>query len=675
MTRLIALLILLMVACTAFAAQDESPLRLGVLAYRPKPQTTAQWKPVATYLQSALKRPVELTAYDHAELTAAAARRAVDVVITTPNHFILLQQTTGLSAPLATLISREGTHELSRYGGVIFIRADRSDIKSLADLSGKRIAAVSTDAFGGYQMQALEMVEAGVPLPKGDLVVITGQPQDRVVEAVLTGRAEAGFVRAGLIESLANEGKLDPGRVKVINRQNLPAFPFAVSTRLYPEWPVAVMPQVDKELARRLAAALFLLPHGSFRGPAAAIHGFDIPANYDDVENLLRRLRLPPFDRPPEITLADLWRRYAKWIATLAGLLLLLAGTSAGLVVMYQRSRQSLREVALLAEKEKLLLASLAEGVYGVDTQGNCIFVNPRALDMLGFSEEELIGKGSHPLFHVKREGSPCTEERCPVDLTLGDGMKRQIEDAFIRKDSTLFPVSLTVSAMRHNSAVVGAVVVFQDITERKRAEESLAKSEARFRRLAENARDVIYRMSLPDGAYEYVSPAATELCGYAPEEFYRNPQLLREFIHPEWRGYIEEEWSRLLRGEIPPTYEFQIIHRSGDVRWVNQRNILVRDDNGRFVAIEGIVTDVTESKKTEEELRNLNEELSGLNEELDQRVRERTTELERKNADLEKMNKVFVGRELRMIELKERIRELERHDRPHGEKGEGQDE
>jgi PAS domain S-box-containing protein len=211
-----------------------------------------------------------------------------------------------------------------------------------------------------------------------------------------------------------------------------------------------------------------------------------------------------------------------------------------------------------------------------------------------------------------------------------------------------------------------------QELAERRHAEDSLAMSEARFRRLAENARDVIYRMSLPDGAYEYISPAVTELTGYAPEEFYRNPHLLREFIHPAWHGYLEEEWSRLLQGEMPPTYEFQIIHRSGDVRWVNQRNIMVRDENGRPVAMEGIVTDITERKRSEEELGKLNDELRMLNEELEQRVKQRTAELEKMNEELHTINRLFVGRELRMVELKERIRELENksgESRDHGDR------
>ena len=131
-----------------------------------------------------------------------------------------------------------------------------------------------------------------------------------------------------------------------------------------------------------------------------------------------------------------------------------------------------------------------------------------------------------------------------------------------------------------------------------------LKESEERFRRLTENARDVIYRMSLPDGKYEYVSPAVRNVFGYQPEEFYETPSLIKQIIHPDWNQYFEEQWANLIKGEMPPTYEYQIIHKSGEVRWINQRNILVRDNNGRPIAIEAIVTDITRRKNVEDTLR-----------------------------------------------------------------------
>ncbi|MFA6469324.1 MAG: PAS domain S-box protein [Bacteroidota bacterium] len=142
------------------------------------------------------------------------------------------------------------------------------------------------------------------------------------------------------------------------------------------------------------------------------------------------------------------------------------------------------------------------------------------------------------------------------------------------------------------------------DITVRKQAEDALRQSEERFRRLTENARDVIYRMTLPDGKYEYVSPAAYSMLGHYPEEYYADTQLFKQAIHPRWRKYFETEFENLLKGEVSPTYEYQFIHPTGKVLWLNQRNILIRDAAEKPIALEGIVTDITERKRMEEVLR-----------------------------------------------------------------------
>ena len=142
------------------------------------------------------------------------------------------------------------------------------------------------------------------------------------------------------------------------------------------------------------------------------------------------------------------------------------------------------------------------------------------------------------------------------------------------------------------------------DIHDRKQTEEALTKSEDRFRRLAENAQDIIYRMSLPDGKYEYVSPASAALTGYTPEVYYQNPSLIRDLIHPDFSGYMAAQWKKLIAGDMPDTYEYKAIHKSGEERWFFQRNALIRDRDGQAIAIEGIVTDITERKRMEEKSR-----------------------------------------------------------------------
>jgi len=78
--------------------------------------------------------------------------------------------------------------------------------------------------------------------------------------------------------------------------------------------------------------------------------------------------------------------------------------------------------------------------------------------------------------------------------------------------------------------------------------------------------------MSLPDGRYEYVSPASVKLFGYAPEAFYTSPILIRGLIHPDWQTYFEVRWAKLVVGEMEPSYEYQIVHQCGETRWMHQR-------------------------------------------------------------------------------------------------------
>lgn len=137
--------------------------------------------------------------------------------------------------------------------------------------------------------------------------------------------------------------------------------------------------------------------------------------------------------------------------------------------------QQSLSRSERLAAQQTLLLSSLGEGVYGVDREGRCVFINPAALTMLGFTEDEVIGCDQHQLFHYhKEDGSPYPGEACPIFLTLQDGLKRETEDSFVRKGGQMFPVRLTVAPMRRAGDVVGSIVVFQDITEKQKAEKQI---------------------------------------------------------------------------------------------------------------------------------------------------------------------------------------------------------
>jgi diguanylate cyclase (GGDEF)-like protein/PAS domain S-box-containing protein len=134
-------------------------------------------------------------------------------------------------------------------------------------------------------------------------------------------------------------------------------------------------------------------------------------------------------------------------------------------------------EIARLSQWNELLLNSAGDGIFGVDRAGLCTFANPAALAILGFSKEEVLGKNAHQLFHHHhKDGSPYPQEDCPIYLTLRDGIQREVEDAFFRKNGESFPIQLTVTPMHEDGQLIGMVVLFQDIARRKTMEQELMR-------------------------------------------------------------------------------------------------------------------------------------------------------------------------------------------------------
>jgi diguanylate cyclase (GGDEF)-like protein/PAS domain S-box-containing protein len=141
-----------------------------------------------------------------------------------------------------------------------------------------------------------------------------------------------------------------------------------------------------------------------------------------------------------------------------------------------ERKREE-AELLRLSSWNTLLLNSAGEGIFGVDLDLRCTFINPAALTMLGFGQAELLGADLHQLFHQHYpDGSHSLREDCPVYQTLKDGTQRQTEDLFLRKSGESFAVQLTVTPMLDGDKIIGGVVVFRDITELKEMERELMR-------------------------------------------------------------------------------------------------------------------------------------------------------------------------------------------------------
>jgi PAS domain S-box-containing protein len=123
-----------------------------------------------------------------------------------------------------------------------------------------------------------------------------------------------------------------------------------------------------------------------------------------------------------------------------------------------------------------LLLASTGEGIYGVDLDGGCVFINPAGAQLIGYAPEELTGLNMHEITHHARpDGTPYPEQECPIFNAFRRGLPCRIDsEVFWRRDGSSFPVEYSSHPIVEDGQVRGAVVTFVDITERKRAADAL---------------------------------------------------------------------------------------------------------------------------------------------------------------------------------------------------------
>jgi formate hydrogenlyase transcriptional activator len=162
-------------------------------------------------------------------------------------------------------------------------------------------------------------------------------------------------------------------------------------------------------------------------------------------------------------------------------------------------------------ERARLVLNCAAEGIFGCDSHGTCLFCNLAAAHLLGFdTPEELLGKNMHSLeHHTRKDGTAFPIEECPIYIGFLENRGVHVDDdVFWRKDGSCFPVEYWSHPLVRDDKTVGAVVTFFDITERKKAEEALRHSEQRKRTLLEINNAIINNLTqdaLFTSAYEAI--------------------------------------------------------------------------------------------------------------------------------------------------------------------------
>lgn len=286
--------------------------------------------------------------------------------------------------------------------------------------------------------------------------------------------------------------------------------------------------------------------------------------------------------------------QYGSWRYIEATVRSLLDDPNVGGVVVNARDiterKEAEEKLRYSEEKYRLLMKQASDGVFIGDREGNFVEVNPKACEMLGYTREELL--------RLDLKDVIAAEDLDEIPLRLDEltsGKTLVIERRLRRGDGTLLPVE-TSARMLDDGRLYANV---RDITERKRAEEALQKSERSLAAAQQIAHVGSWEYDVEKDEARW-SDEAYRIFGFSPQQLVPTRRKHLEFVHPEDRGLVERSMLDPSRKEEQPSIEYRIIRPNGEVRILQNHYEVDFDETGKLVGVTGTVQDVTKPKALE---------------------------------------------------------------------------
>jgi len=257
-----------------------------------------------------------------------------------------------------------------------------------------------------------------------------------------------------------------------------------------------------------------------------------------------------------------------------------------------------------LLQKLSLILNSTKDGIIGLDKNGKHTFVNDAAIAMLGYTEDELIGKNGHLLWHhTKKDGSRYLQEECTLHSSLSLGKSYANEELFWRKDGTSFEVDVLQNPIIEDGIVLGAVLSFHDITEKNRIKKE-AQREHELADIYLNTLGTIVLMLDTNGNIININQEGCAILDATKEELL-GKNFLQHFIPPEITDNVKKVFHSLREqsAQMQKHYTNHIIDTKKTKHLIRWTNNYIKDENGNTTAILASGIDITQEHKLSQKL------------------------------------------------------------------------
>ncbi|WP_186453778.1 response regulator [Denitratisoma sp. DHT3] len=282
------------------------------------------------------------------------------------------------------------------------------------------------------------------------------------------------------------------------------------------------------------------------------------------------------------------------------------------LLMSKRATLKELQERTALEERTRLILESVNDGIVGLDTDGVVTFANPAAPAMLGYESNEFVGQPMHALVHHHYpDGRDFPHEECAMCLTALDGTPHTVDSEVLwRKDGGSIPVEYSTTPVHKDGALVGMVIVYRDITERKQAERALRHINFLSDQALGLTKAGYWHVPLDGSGWYNSSKRAVEIFGDIPNENYRYRVKEDWFVNveagdPEYAKATGQNFQDAIDGKIPAYDSIYAYKRpiDGSVVWIHAFGTVTKDADGKSVDMYGVTQDITEYMHTQQEL------------------------------------------------------------------------
>lgn len=468
----LVLLFILFISLKTDVQAVNSAIKIGVLSTRGYETTLDQWQGTALYLSHQIPNyTFTIIPLDFNEIEESISHKQVDFVLTNPAYYVLFEKKYG-ARRIATLKNIILDNGYSIYGGTIFTRKDRTDIKTLQDLKGKTFAATDEMSLGGWLAAKNEFLKQKINPEKDFKKINFLGTHDAVVLAVLNKEFDAGTVNSSTLEKLMSDKKINEDDIKIINLRQDSKFPFVYSTDLYPEWPMASLSHTEDSLVNLVASALLLMPSDSIAAKSANIKGWVSPLNYQPVHDLLEELKLPPYEAISQITIRRLIEDNLSWFILIIGLVIILILLMLNLILK--------NKVVTLKQIEADQLFNITpNAIFTTDLENKIKKWNQKAQEITGYSSQEIINK------HIKIIIPEAEKWLFVHDIELANLQLFTEEIVIKTKEKKQIPALYSISPMINpDGEIYGYVHSFADISHEKKIQQNLKKRSIELERL-----------------------------------------------------------------------------------------------------------------------------------------------------------------------------------------------